>query len=483
MGFDPDRAQLITSLLLGGIAAAAGLLAANRLGQSTFFGLLAAAAVFGPTFVGETQAAVGSSGLAGSFDPIGWLMTLLTLLFVGTISSWAGATLAAGVRPGLIAAGATTRRGLRSRSFDREFFRRPFAIALVLVLLAVCVPVFGDMVNFAPDSHMLRGGPPPVGLIPGPTATPAPGDPATPGPGSSGSPGVGPIVAPTPGPTGPQNRPWLAWLPSGAGSVSMVDLPAPWTGGTATTDGVAIYTPPGYASSGGRRYPVLYEAPKQFHDWDTAVHITTVLDSLIDTGAIPAMIVVFVSDVGGPYPDTECANSLDGRQRMDTFIAQTVVAYVDANFRTLATPAARAITGFSQGGYCAAILALHHPSVFGTSIPISAYFQAGQGDATSGLPFGGSTAALNAASPSVVATQLAAAVRANLYFIVVASPTQPIYGAQSADFERLLTSAGYPFVAIQARVPHGWVQVREEFPGALDAWAARLVGTGVFAPA
>jgi enterochelin esterase-like enzyme len=297
-------------------------------------------------------------------------------------------------------------------------------------------------------------------------------DPASPGPNSA--PSTGPRATPTASPA----RPWLTWLPSGAGSVTAVDLPAPWIGGTATTDGVTIYAPPGYKTSDNRRYPVLYEAPKPFSDWETAVHISTVLDSLIDGGDIPPMFVVFVADIGGPYPDTECANSVDGRQWMDTFIGETVVSYVDAHYRTIATPAGRAITGFSQGGYCAAIVALRHPTVFGTSIPISGYFQAGKGDAGSALPFGGDAAALDAASPSTVAAKLPADVRARLYFIVVASPTQPVYGEDSANFERLLADQGYPFVAVQAKVPHGWVQVRQEFPGALQTWAARLVATG-----
>jgi hypothetical protein len=474
MGFDPDRAQLITALLVGGLAAAASLLVAGRLRLAVVCGLVATAAVFGPTFIGETQTALSSSGFQGSFDPAGWALTLLTLLVVGTISSWAGATLGAGIRPALVALAAQGAAATRSGRLNHDLAYRSLSAVGILALLTICVPVFGDMVNFAPDAHMVRGGPPPAGLVPAPgQASAAPSTGTVDGPAASGT------NPPTPAATGTAARPWLAWLPTGAGGAVTVQLPAPWTGGTATTDGVTIYTPPGYDAAGARRYPVLYEAPKQFHDWDTAAHISTVLDGLIDTGAIPPMIVVFVADIGGPYPDTECANSVDGRQWMDTFIARTVVSYVDGHFRTIADPSARAIVGFSQGGYCAAILALHHPDVFGTSIPMSGYFEAGQGDPTSGLPFGGRPAAMAAASPSVVAPQLPPSARTNLYFIVVASPTQPFYGAQSADFVKLLAREGYPYVAVSARAPHGWVQVREQFPGAVEAWAARLVHEAV----
>jgi enterochelin esterase-like enzyme len=155
---------------------------------------------------------------------------------------------------------------------------------------------------------------------------------------------------------------------------------------------------------------------------------------------------------------------------------------VDSHYLTIARAGARAFTGFSQGGYCAAILPLRHPTVFGTSIPISGYFRAGEGDASSKLPFGGNAEALAAASPMVVATELPAAERATLFFIVVAEPSQPFFGPQATGFEHLLAAEGYPYVALDAKVSHGWTQVRQEFPTALEAWAAHLVAAGVFQP-
>jgi len=192
------------------------------------------------------------------------------------------------------------------------------------------------------------------------------------------------------------------------------------------------------------------------------------------------MIVVFVDSFGGPYPDTECANSVDGQEWMDTYISGTVISYVDSHNSTIAQANARATIGMSQGGYCAAILALRHPAVFGTSIPISGYYRAGAGGANSRLPFGGNAAALAAASPMVVAAELPAAERSSLFFIVIAEPSQPFYGAQASDFEKLLATEGFPYVALNANVPHGWTQVRQEFPVALEAWAAHLVSAGVF---
>jgi len=455
MGFDAERAQLITSLLVAALAAAAAIFATNRNGLATLAGLGGFVALFGYTFLHETKGALASTGVNGSFDMAGWVSSLVALVLVGAISSWAGATLAHALRPTLVEAGSDIRGSIEIRRPTRALMRRPMTVAVALILLIVTVPVFGDMVNYTPDSRMLHGGPPPVGLIPGGAAQPSRA-------------------------AAPSERPWLSWRPSGSGLVAAIDLPAPWKAGSATTENIGVYTPPGYDPSGSRRYPVLYEAPFDYSLWDSSVNIKVVLDTLIDTAAVPPMIVVFVNAWRAPIADTECANSVDGQQWMDTFISETVVSYVDSHYLTIPRADARATTGFSQAGYCAAILVLRHPTVFGTAIPISAYFWAGDGEAGSRLPFSGDLAALAAASPMIAASQLPAATCAKLFFIVIAQPSQPFFGTQATEFEHLLAFKGYPFVALDAKIPHGWDQVREMLPVALEAWAGHLVAAGVF---
>ena len=58
MGFDPDRAQLITALIIGGTAAAVVTLVVNRIGFATMLGTFSLFALFAQTFVFETQNAV-----------------------------------------------------------------------------------------------------------------------------------------------------------------------------------------------------------------------------------------------------------------------------------------------------------------------------------------------------------------------------------------------------------------------------------------
>jgi hypothetical protein len=65
----------------------------------------------------------------------------------------------------------------------------------------------------------------------------------------------------------PGTKPWLARKPTGSGHVTVVNMPAPWTGGT--TADVSIYTPPGYDPHGNLLYPVLYEAPTSLALWSS----------------------------------------------------------------------------------------------------------------------------------------------------------------------------------------------------------------------
>jgi hypothetical protein len=449
MGFDVDRAQLITSLLIAGIAAATATMVTNMSGQAALAGLGVFASLFGHTLVHEVRRALSSTGVAGSFDIGGLLSTLLTLVTVGLMASWAGATLARALRPGLIEAGLSIRDAVRGRRLVRRRLLRPAATFAVIVLLIQTVPVFGDMVNYTPDSRMLHGRPPTVELIPG--------------------------AAPHfNGTQLSSRRPWLAWRPSGSGSLTGERIPVPWKSASPATTELDIYTPPGYATSPDRHYPVLYAVPFDYSLWDSSLNIRVVLDTLIDSGDIPPMVVAFVSAAHAPLPDTECANSVDGNQWLETYISQTVVSFVDSHYRTTARPAWRALAGFSEGGYCAAILPLRHPDVFGTSISLSGYFWAGDGAENSKIPFGGDASLMGDASPMIAATKLSAAQRSALFFIVVAQPSQPLYGVEAVEFEHLLAFEGYPYLAVDAVVPHGWDQVRQQLPTVLEAWAAHL---------
>jgi Putative esterase len=448
MGFDANRSQLITSLLIAGTAAAAATLLTNRSSQATFAGMGGFAVLFGYTFAHQTRVATKATGANGSFSLTGWVLTFVTLAMVAMISSWAGATLAKAVRPGLIEAGSAVRDSIANRRVSRRLRQTVLAIA-VLALLVVSVPVFGDLVNYTTDSQMTHGGPPPVGLIP-----------------QVGGQDGGQSVS--------GDRPWYGRRPAGRGSVAKFNLPAPWTSAASTTEDIGVYTPPGYDPKGAQRYPVLYETPFDYDAWDSSINIGVALDSMITNGTIPPMIVVFINAWRAPVAGMACADPADGSPGMETFITKTVVSHLDTNYMTIAAPEARAVTGFSTGGYCAAILPIRHPDLFGTGIPISGYFWAGEGDVNESIPFNGNAEALAAASPMIAVVRLAPEQRAKLFFVVVSKPGQPFFGFEAAEFQHLLADLSCPYVAVSSEFPHGWDQVRQSLPDALAAWGEHL---------
>jgi enterochelin esterase-like enzyme len=492
MGFDADRAQLITTLVVGAIAAVAATLAIDRPVVGALLGTLAVAALFGQTFIAETQNALSATGALGSFDPTGWILTLATLLVIGFISAWAGATLAAAVRPPLIATGASVGEMVKARRPNRGAARRPLAAVLVVALLVLTIPAFGNMVNLAPDALMLNGGHF-VALAPGnsipieritPTPVPTPTPTPTPTPASSATPSSE-LATPSPSPSptahaSPGTKPWLAWKPTGAGRVTKLDFLSPWKGGTSSIVDVNVYTPPEYDTSGDRLYPVLYEAPTGLELWNGGTGVIGALDALITSGAMPAALVVFIDSSGAPFPDSQCADSTDKQMWLETFISTDVVQYVDSTFRTIKDPIARGIMGQSAGGFCAAMLLSRHPDVFSTSISFSGYFYAGIGSSTASHPYSDSQAEMDKVSPALLVTGFSSEQKASSFFIIVAAPAQDFYGAQAENFDKILAANHIGHDWVKSIWMHSWTEVRNETPTAVAAWAARMVVNGVW---
>jgi enterochelin esterase-like enzyme len=488
MGFDPERARLIAALsveaiVVAVVAFASGLSLVPSAAGIGLFGIL-----FAHSFIAETRSALASNGAAGRFDPIGWAITLGTLAGAAIVVAWASATLAVVLRAATVRALTDLRIFIRDRR-PRRKLARPALLVAAIVALAIASPVFSDMVNYAPDVHMRVGGDQVVGLVnavgnpPAPGASPAASAPVAP-PGN-----VDQVVLPPPTSGGQppsaylsSATPWLAWRPRGSGTVTEATFPAPWTGGSHDTASIWIYTPPGYATS-NRRYPVMYEVPWGPHGWDK-IGMLNILDGLTDSGRIPGTIAVFVSETGGPYPDSECVDSADQREHIESYLTKTIVPYIDANYRTIASPAGRSLLGLSQGGYCVAMLALRNPSLFGTAIAFSGYYQAGIRSAqtvNAALPFDGNQAAMAAHSPDTLAGEVPSSIRGRLLIELEADPTNPFYGPQYHQFSAALEAAGIPVALFPTPLGHSWVAPRVYLPDVLTTLAAHEVAMGAFA--
>ena len=474
MGFDPDRGQLLVGMLMAALAAAVARLIAGRSAPPILASLLGFAAVYGGTFLSETRDALKPAADQGTFDPAGWSMTLLALTVAVVVTGWAASVLAGIVRSQLVISWGDLHDLARSRSRRSAKVARPMAVLAVVALLALTGPVLGDMLNFGPQIHMRQTSSMPVGLFGGAPSTA--GDLPSTMPGDSGL-SIGVSAGAT-----DRARPWEAWRPTGSATLTSVVFPAPWVGGTATTLKASIYLPPGYAT-GSQRYPVLYEVPWSLYLWEGGLGFPAPMDSLIDSGLVPAQIVVFISEGGGPYPDSECADSFDGREHYESFLVHTVVPYVDATYRTIATPAARALLGVSQGGFCAPNLLFRNPDTFGQAVSFSGYFIAGVASPqtiNAWRPFGGNSALVAANSPVLEATHLPADVRNHLFLVVSGSLSDGFYGPQIRAFVGVLQREGIPDALLPDPGGHSWPAFRDQFGPALELVAARQVHLGVF---
>ncbi len=343
--------------------------------------------------------------------------------------------------------------------------RKPAAL---LVLVAVVVVVGAGLA-----AAIGSGGAPSPSLYP--NATPA----ATP---AAVVPSLGPSAAASPPPAAPV----ATSLPAGvrAGSLVTYTMPAPWVGGHSSTVEVAVYLPAGYAAGGARRYPVVYEVPYGVGTWVKGMNLLRVADVMIARHEIPPEIFVFAGVGEGPYRDSECADSLSGRERVESFIVGTLVPWVDRRFPTIRSRLARAVMGASQGGYCAAALWSHHPDVFGASLIESGYFTSGIRSAetpNAWMPFGGQAAYEQAQSPINVVPKIAAPLRAASLVLIEASPSETFYGPQATAFDAVLKSSGVPFVLYPNPAGHSWTAFGPTTREMLVAFGRWMTSSGVVA--
>jgi len=483
IGFDPDRASLISGLVVEALLVALAVMALAAARTAIVAGVVAFAAEFRHVFANETRDAIRASGSQGTFDLGGWILSVATLGVISVVIGWGAATLAGVVRRRVIEAGRDGRRFLAGDRSVRRL-RGPAIVLAVVAALVVTLPVFGDMVNYEPDARMRHGAASGPALnAEGPRAQAAAGAPSLP-PNLLDNGGVyGPGALPA-SPAGVLSsaRPWLAWRPAGQGTIATISVPAPWAGVPPPMTTLSVYLPPGYGTS-SVRYPVIYNVPFPLGSWTAYVQLPALLDNLVDGGAIPPEIVVFVAEHGGPYADSECANSVDGREWFERNLVSTIVPTIDARYRTIPDPAARAVMGYSQGGFCAAMLTLRHPDLFGSSISFSGYFQAGirSGQTPNAwIPFHANPTAEASVSPLTTAGRVATRLRKTLFFELSAGPTQPFYGPQYTAFARTLAGARIPFALFPTPLGHAWNAVRLQMPSILETLAARQAELGVF---
>ena len=74
-------------------------------------------------------------------------------------------------------------------------------------------------------------------------------------------------------------------------------------------------------------------------------------------------VIVVMPD--GGYSSWYFDSPIDPKYRYETFVSSELIAHIDDNYKTIATPGGRAITGNSMGGHGAMYNAIRHQDVFG----------------------------------------------------------------------------------------------------------------------
>ncbi|MGD8809369.1 MAG: alpha/beta fold hydrolase [Gammaproteobacteria bacterium] len=134
---------------------------------------------------------------------------------------------------------------------------------------------------------------------------------------------------------------------------------------------VTVYLPPSYESEGQRRYPVVYflhgfgMTSARMADF---LELQTAVDSAIGNG-VREMIVV-IPDAYTKYSGSMYSSSPTIGD-WESFVADDLVEYVDAHYRTIPERRARGLSGHSMGGYGTMRIGMKRPEPFGALYAMS----------------------------------------------------------------------------------------------------------------
>lgn len=134
----------------------------------------------------------------------------------------------------------------------------------------------------------------------------------------------------------------------------------------------AIYLPPDYQTS-NRSYPVLYLLHGAGDDqtgWVQFGEVLRITDAAIKDGSATPMIIVM--------PDAQTGrrgyyNDIKGDWRYEDFFFDELIPYIEKTYRAKSEKQFRAVAGLSMGGGGSFMYALHHPEMFSSACPLSAW--------------------------------------------------------------------------------------------------------------
>ena len=156
---------------------------------------------------------------------------------------------------------------------------------------------------------------------------------------------------------------------------------------------VYVYLPPQYFQKAYAHYkfPVielLHGSPGNPQAWVSVFDVIPTFLNLLVAHPSDAAVLVMPDTDGGQQYELQCLNNPHGIQDM-TFVAEDVPDYIARFVRVQPSGRAWGVAGYSEGGYCAANIALQNPDRFGAAGVMSGYFAPIQSQLPAGNKPGG----------------------------------------------------------------------------------------------
>jgi enterochelin esterase-like enzyme len=159
-----------------------------------------------------------------------------------------------------------------------------------------------------------------------------------------------------------------------------------------------VFLPPSYAKDKSRRYPVVYALHGYSigaEQWTGEIHVPQTIEGAFAQGALEMIVVLPDSKTahnGSMYSSSVTTGDFE------RFIANDVVAFVDAHYRTIPERTSRGLAGHSMGGYGATRIGMKHADVFGSLYIMSPCCLAPRGTGPANADLEKAAAAMKAAS-------------------------------------------------------------------------------------
>jgi enterochelin esterase-like enzyme len=112
---------------------------------------------------------------------------------------------------------------------------------------------------------------------------------------------------------------------------------------------VIVFLPPSYLTEKHRRYPVVYALHGYSigaEQWSHEIHVPQTIEGAFAQGA--REMIVVLPDAKTVHNGSMYSSSVTTGD-FEEFISVEVVAYIDANYRTIPSPASRGLVGDSMG--------------------------------------------------------------------------------------------------------------------------------------